>query len=64
MKRTLLLVVVCLFSVNSFAQTRRVSRPLISPAASCCNCYRSNVADSSRDPVQQRRRLHRTPRHR
>lgn len=35
MKRTLLLVVVCLFSANSFAQTRRVARqPVSTPSAS------------------------------
>jgi hypothetical protein len=38
MKRTLLLVVVCLFSVNSFAQTRRATRTLIpTPPASGTN---------------------------
>ena len=33
MKRSLLLVVVCVFSITASAQTRRVSRTAVSPAA-------------------------------
>ena len=33
MKRSLVLVVVCVFSITASAQTRRVSRTAVSPAA-------------------------------